>query len=292
MFNSTDLPIRGFNTLGVLRRNRLLFTVVGLHVLGGIAVSMHLGMSFWAEVTPRIWGASRILSMFMIANFLLWRLAVAIFVSKPQKPIQWMIADIREFLSNRTHVSDALAGYFSVIVLIVTFSYLKDEIPSVNPYSWDPVFAQFDRFLHGGHDPWTLIWPILSSPYVTTLINMAYHFWFILIYMAVCLACIDRRDPNRSMTFLVAFALCWSVGGNLMAMIFSSVGPVYYQMYRLWRAFTNPMKSVRFGLWSGINCCWMGISTTALCAEFLQCPACMSPQASYWQSTVLPITAG
>ncbi|WP_299944476.1 phosphatase PAP2 family protein [uncultured Ruegeria sp.] len=126
---------------------------------------------------------------------------------------------------------DAIAGYISVILLIVTFSYLKDEIPSVNPYSWDPLFAQLDRFLHGGHDPWTLLQAILGSPYLTTLVNMAYHGWFVLIYMAVCLACIDRRDPNRSMTFLVAFALCWSIGGNLMAIIFSSVGPVYYQPF-------------------------------------------------------------
>lgn len=185
------------------------------------------------------------LSMFMIANFLLWRFAVAIFKVKPRKPIQWMIADLRSILSNRTHVSDALAGFFSILVLIVTFTYLKEAIPLVNPYSWDQFFIQLDRDLHGGYDVWTLLHPVLGSPYVTTAISMAYHGWFLLIYMAVCLACLDRRDPNRSMAFLVAFALCWSVGGNLLATIFASVGPVYTEPFGFGDTFALQLELLR-----------------------------------------------
>ncbi len=231
MTYASELPASGFKLSGAIRRNRLLFFVTGLHVFGGIAVSLQLGQSFLSSTAPNVLNAFKVLTLFMIANFFLWRFVVAIFKVKPKKPIQWMIADARSILSNRDRNADFAVGYLSIAVLVCTYSYLKDVIPEVNYYSWDPLFAQLDRNIHGGYDVWQLLHPVLGSPYVTTLINMAYHGWFVMIYMAVCLASIDRRDPNRSMIFLVAFAMCWSVGGNLLAIIFSSVGPVYYQTF-------------------------------------------------------------
>ncbi len=228
-----------------IRRNRLLLTVTALHIFGGLAVSIYLGQSFWSSTGPRILSACKTLSMFMAANYLLWRLAVAILIEKPKKPIQWMISDLQRTLSNRKNVFDAGLGLFCIVALICTFSNMKDAIPDVNFYSWDPLFAHWDRVLHGGYDVWTLLWPVLGSPYVTTVINMAYHGWFVLIYMAVCLACIDRRDPNRSMAFLVAFALCWSVGGNLLATIFASVGPVYYEVFGFGDTFTPQLELLK-----------------------------------------------
>ncbi len=171
------------------------------------------------------------LSAIIAANYFLWRLYVAAFRVKPKKPIHWMLSDLRTTLSDRVRAPDALVSFLSIVPLIVTYSYLKTEIPNVVPYSWDPIFAELDRLLHGGHDVWTLLWPLLGSPYVTTAINAAYNLWFVFIYMAVCLACIDRRDPDRSTIFLVAFALSWAVGGNLLATAFASVGPVYYEIF-------------------------------------------------------------
>ncbi len=231
MAYSSDLSASAFDLGGAIRRNRLLLTIVGLHLLAGIGVSAYLDQSFWSSTAPKVLGSFKILSLFMVANYLLWRLAVAIFQVKPKKPIHWMIADLRSVLSDRTQAVDFLVCYLCVNVIILSFTYLKGVIPEVNSFSWDPFFAQLDRSIHGGVDVWRLLHPVLGSPYVTTLINMAYHGWFALIYLAICLACLDRRDPNKSMVFLVAFALCWSVGGNLLAIVFSSVGPVYYQAF-------------------------------------------------------------
>lgn len=226
---------------GVFRRNRLLLCVIALHLLCGVGVSVYLGTSFWSSTAPMILVTFKTLSMIMVANVLLWRLGVAVFKVKPKKPIQWMIADLRSILSNRTHVSDAVTGFFCMLVLIITFTYLKEAIPLLNPYSWDSLFAQMDRSMHGGYDVWVLLHPILGSPYVTTAISWAYHGWFMLIYMAVCLACLDRRDPSRSAMFLVAFALCWTIGGNLLATVFASVGPVYYEVFGFGDTFVQQM---------------------------------------------------
>ncbi|MEX0308169.1 MAG: phosphatase PAP2 family protein [Ruegeria sp.] len=181
----------------------------------------------------------------MFANFILWRLGVAIFSVKPKKPIQWMLQDLRAKLTDTEKAPDAVIGYVSIVAMIMTFMFLKDEIHALNPSLWDTQFAKWDRFLHGGVDPWTLLWPILGSPLVTTAVNLAYHIWFPMMYIAVCVACLDRRDPVRSTVYLVSFALSWFVGGNILATVFASVGPVYFEPFNLGTDFAPQMELLR-----------------------------------------------
>ncbi|WP_254447934.1 phosphatase PAP2 family protein [Ruegeria arenilitoris] len=231
----------GVSLREVIWRNRLLVSIVALHALAGIAVGQHLGISYWSSASTKILGVLLNLSAFAFANYVLWRFAVAVFRVKPKKPISWMIADFRKIVSNRSATSDTLIGFMCIAVLTVSYSYLKTVLPLLQPYSWDPLFANLDRTLHG-QDTWQLLWPVLGNPYVTTLVNLAYHSWFFLIYIAVCLACFDRRNPGRSMVFLVAFALCWSLGGNLFATLFASVGPVYFEVFGFGDTFTHQME--------------------------------------------------
>ncbi|WP_074736280.1 phosphatase PAP2 family protein [Ruegeria halocynthiae] len=181
----------------------------------------------------------------MFANFILWRLGVAIFVAKPKKPIRWMLQDLRTKLTDPEKAPDVVICFVSIVALIVTYTFLKNEIHSMNPILWDSQFAKWDRFLHGGVDPWTLLRPILGSPVVTTAVNATYHIWFPMLYIAICVACLDRRDPIRSTVFLVAFVLCWFVGGNVLAIVFASVGPVYFEPFNLGTDFVPQMELLR-----------------------------------------------
>lgn len=229
----------------VLWRNRLLIALITLHILAGVVTGIYLGVSYWSSAAPKILGSFLSLSLIVGTYFVLWRFAVAVFQVKPKKPIRWMISDFKRIVSNRDHASDAAVTFLCIIALTITYSYLKGVIPLLNTYSWDPLFAQLDRTLHGGHNVWEWLWPVLGSPYLTTAINAAYHGWFMVIYLAVCVACFDRRDPSRSMVFLVAFTLCWSLGGNLLGTVLASVGPVYYQPFGFGDTFAPQMELLR-----------------------------------------------
>lgn len=231
MFNTVDLPASNSIVFGTFRRNRLLLSLVSLQVFCAIAVSLYLGTSYWDATTPKLLVISTRLFCFMFANFLLWRLGVAIFVVRPKKPIHWMINDLKSNVTDGIRLPDAVVGFLCIVILIVTYTFLKNEIHVLNPVPWDVEFAHWDRLLHGGVDPWKLLWPVLGSPFVTTAINVAYHIWFPMLYISVCVACLDRSDPVRSTVFLVAFVLCWFVGGNLLATVFASVGPVFYEPF-------------------------------------------------------------
>ncbi|WP_171210139.1 MULTISPECIES: phosphatase PAP2 family protein [unclassified Ruegeria] len=245
MFKTVDVPASSVAFGTAFWRNRLLLSLVGLQLVCAVAVSIYAGRSFWDASTSLMLGLSFKLFLFMFANFVLWRFGVAVFSIRPAKPIKWLLHDLWSKLTDPQKAPDAVLCFGSIVALIASYTFLKNEIHAVNPSLWDAEFARWDRWLHGGFDPWVLLWPIFGSPYVTTALNVAYHMWFPMLYIAVCVACLDRRDPNRCTVFLVAFVLCWFVGGNLLATVFASVGPVYFEAFGLGLEFAPQMEMLR-----------------------------------------------
>jgi hypothetical protein len=112
------------------------------------------------------------------------------------------------------------------IVLTTLFTYVKGAIPLIAPFSWDPGFTAWDRWPHFGTDPWKLLVPFLNYAPVTVAVTGVYHMWFI-VMRVVFAACAFAKTPTAlRIRFLLAFMLAWIVGGNLLAIVFSSAGPV------------------------------------------------------------------
>lgn len=109
-----------------------------------------------------------------------------------------------------------------------TYTNLKVLTPAIVPFCWDADFAAWDRWLHGGYDPWQILQPLLGHPYVTSLINAVYNFWFLLAYAVISWQIVSTERPRLRMQYLLTFVLVWAVIGNVVATILSSAGPVYY----------------------------------------------------------------
>jgi hypothetical protein len=109
-----------------------------------------------------------------------------------------------------------------------TYTNLKVLTPAIVPFCWDADFAKWDRLLHGGYDPWQLLQPFLGYPYVTSLINAVYNFWFLLAYAVIVWQIASTDRPRLRMQYLLTFVLVWAGIGNVAATILSSAGPVYY----------------------------------------------------------------
>ena len=95
-----------------------------------------------------------------------------------------------------------------------TFTNLKVLIPAIVPFGWDPTFSEWDRLLHGGYHPWQILQPLLGYPYVTSLFNAVYHFWFFLAYGVICWQIASTDRPRLRMQYLLTFVLVWAVIGN------------------------------------------------------------------------------
>jgi hypothetical protein len=144
-------------------------------------------------------------------------------------------ADPREFLKslrvrlgNRDRVVGGLLAMTLMSLCIGSFSFIKDSIPDISPFGWDRAFFEADRWLFMGIDPWQASFAIFGSPAATAGLDLAYGLWFLVMYGTVIAMAFGRVSQELRYAFLYAFVLAWIVGGNLLAMLLSSAGPVYF----------------------------------------------------------------
>lgn len=226
------------------RRNGLLLGLVVLHFAVAYAISRHFGIAFQSGTIPTLLTVFRHLVPSFVVVFVLWRFAVMALTVRPDRPIAWLARDLRATAADPERLAGGLLALLAIGVLAGSYAFLKDTIPLFDRFSWDPHFAALDRTLHGGADPYTLLMPLLGTPWATTAINGAYHGWFFLLYFLVFITAFDTDNPVRRNTFLIAFVLTWALGGNLLAILLSSAGPVYYEAMGFGSDFTPLVETL------------------------------------------------
>ena len=223
-------PIRGVFAR-VFKTNRLLLALVAAHFALAVTLSAIFGVRFsMSTVQIILMFMTTLIPVFLIILWL-WHFGRLILFIHPEKPIRRFIQDIRVLVFDAERILSGVVALIAISIFTSTFTTVKDLIPLINPFSWDPVFATLDRALHGGTDPYILLMPLLGTPYITTLMGAAYHIWFFLFYFIIFMACFDRKNTVRRNTLLLSFLLTWIIGGNLLAIVFSSAGPPYYQFF-------------------------------------------------------------
>jgi hypothetical protein len=212
------------------RRNRgpIFWALVYVFAAWAAAASIGLGERF--SLTLYIW---RSILMFGVLGTACLaggaiHLAVTLAVRRPADPAAFIGAIFR----TRYRLSERLMTGLPIFVILSlsasAFSSLKMMIPDFHAFDWDATFILWDRWLHGGHDPWLLLQPILGHPLVTWSLNAAYHAWFVVLYGTVFFMAFRLRDARLRAQFFIAYLLCWAIQGNLLAAVFASVGPVFY----------------------------------------------------------------
>lgn len=122
-----------------------------------------------------------------------------------------------------------LPGMFFVFLIQRVYISLKAAIPTINPFSWDLTFAAWDRALLAGYDAWEVTHAILPSPYAAQVIDELYMLWIYVLFAGVFVAAFAPLISRDRLAYFIATGLCWGIAGSLMAIVFSSAGPVYVE---------------------------------------------------------------
>ena len=219
----------------ILRRNWLLIGLIAAHSLVALLTGFYLKGGYDPDVMSQL---SRLFLSFtpiFLIFLAVWRFGVVAVQTRPKRRVlAAYAADLRAVL---TDVERLLQGVILLLVLTsfgAAIMFLKAAIPQIVPFAWDPLFADLDRILHFGIDPYRLLLPLLGGPIPTAVINFAYHFWMVMIYFCMFVAAFSRADGPRGdggagRVYLMAHVVIWIVGGNALALIFSSAGPVYFE---------------------------------------------------------------
>ena len=150
------------------------------------------------------------------------------FVRPKTSPTIYLLKDMGRFLRSRARWLNAAPMIATLVYFILCFSTIKQLVPVINPFSFDMTFMELDRTLHFGMDPWRILQPILGYAPITFILNLVYNLWFVIVWMAWVWMAFAKRQSELRLQYLLAYILGWSIGGSLLAVVFSSAGPVYY----------------------------------------------------------------
>lgn len=134
----------------------------------------------------------------------------------------------------RAYAKGELFAYACVglpILYAINFFFIqKSLIAFANPYSWDPVFAAWDKLLHFGRYPHEWVIPVADGLRlgISTYFDLVYYVWFVILYVGLSFNLFLDRDRHRRMRFYWVFFLSWAIIGSVMALGFSSVGPLFF----------------------------------------------------------------
>lgn len=162
-----------------------------------------------------------------------------LFIAYRERPKNKSFSSKMSFILNRTEAmtigyfstpraADALVFLLCILPFFFSFIVGKSLIPFLHPYHFDPLFSRIDYALHFGHYPHTLLPQLKHSFAFIQSAEFAYMAWFAILPIANGYAVFFDKIRARRNTYLWASLILWVVGGNVLATVFSSVGPVFY----------------------------------------------------------------
>jgi PAP2 superfamily len=162
---------------------------------------------------------------FWFGIYIVYRLVRVTLTDRPERPI-------RHFFKRLTdegwpkRLLENLPLIFALAVFMPMFSAMKSAIPVFESYSWDSVFIEWDRAIHGG-DPWLHLQPILGHPAITATLSALYTAWVLLIYVGSLYFCFFARSELVRQQYFLTYFLAWSLLGIVAAQYFASLGPCF-----------------------------------------------------------------
>jgi hypothetical protein len=167
-------------------------------------------------------------SIVMGPVFALCAYAIHVMVAiRPARLTVYLYGSVRQYLT-RARMMRALPLLLLFSVFTAAFTFFKAAIPLIHPYAWDARLSQWDLSLHGGAHPWVWLQSILGHPLLSSAINISYHLWFFIVIATLYWLAFTMDRRQLRMQFMLSFVVSWIVLGNVVATLFSSVGPCYY----------------------------------------------------------------
>lgn len=217
-------PFTASEIMPVLREHRYLTLIIVVYSVAAIGMSRQLGAGFDLLSIYQGFGTSLLIGpLFALFGYAIY---VMIFI-RPQQLTRFLMRSVNQYLT-RERLLYALPVLFLFPLFASSFTIFKAAIPLFHPYEWDSKLAAWDMTMHGGIHPWVWLQYAMGYPLVTAAINFAYHLWFFIVYAFLYWLSFSTDKPVLRMQFLLSFVITWIVFGNIVAMLFSSMGPCYY----------------------------------------------------------------
>lgn len=228
--NSTSDKHKSSLFFASIKAQSVLFFITAAYVIATFFLSRNtpgiqpyeFNVTFFLVMLPILFLSVIILRFFHICNHV-----------KPEHPIQALYHDLKGFLSCPRRLSLGVPVIIALFFFIEAFAFIKTNIPAFRPFGWDVYFMELDRWMHFGIHPWEYLQPVFGYAPVTFLINVSYNTWFMVMWTVFIWQAFADHPSRLRLQFFISFLLVWSIGGSLLAVVFSSAGPAFYAALNL-----------------------------------------------------------
>jgi hypothetical protein len=232
----------------------------------------------FVKIVGSILGISVALTVTAVMLQRFWHMVA---IARPERPIAHFSADLAHEFFDARRWATGLPMALAMLPFMYVYAIFKYNIPIIAPFSWDTTFEAWGRTLHFGMHPWQWLEPYLSNVPCTILLSVNYFLWAAVLWgMVVSLGFSGRNDEIRTRFFLT-FMLTWSFGGTLLAILFSSAGPCFWQQLHLpgnpyYGVMENLQKAnaiIPLGVTEAQDTLWMGYSKHTLISGISAMPS-------------------
>lgn len=145
----------------------------------------------------------------------------------------WQIAG--DFLAERWAFDRCVSigtPFVALVLLLSSYTFIKQFLlPSVG-FTMGPVIAAKEHALLG-IDPWEATHALLTSPWATKALDLAYHAWFLPMVLGVALCSFAPPGSRLAARYLLCYVLLWPVQGSLVAYFFPAAGPCFFHVFQV-----------------------------------------------------------
>jgi len=163
--------------------------------------------------------------------FFVVRLFRLCFIERPDVISTTLLRDMKDVLLDSRRYARMVPMLIISSLAFLAFITLKIFIPEFVPFYGDTLFMEMDKFLHFGKLPTDWVAPLLDLPSVIIGLDYFYKLWYFIMFGLWGWAAWGASDNGWRRQFILAFMLCWVVGGALLATLLSSVGPCFYGLF-------------------------------------------------------------
>lgn len=151
-------------------------------------------------------------------------------LKKEKKPTLCFLKKIKSLIFPIGYFTSIITTTLSINLIFSNHTFLKSLIPIFNPFYLDRTLSQIDKYLHFGFSPWELTHELFSNPWSSLIINVAYNFWFIYMWVVIIYFTLNKKSQLLRQQFFITFALTWMIVGIIFATLLSSAGPCFMEL--------------------------------------------------------------
>ena len=144
-------------------------------------------------------------------------------------PAQRLVATFLRNLRTPWLLAAALGPLVLLPVLCGASGTLKVLLPHYLPFAHDHLFAQLDRALFLGTDPWRVTHAVFGGATATIMLDEIYTAWLPLLPLAIGGFALVAPRTERA-RFILAMILIWALLGVAGAWAGSSAGPIFLDL--------------------------------------------------------------